>query len=194
MNHPKEERTYVMLKPDGVSRGLIGEVISRFEKRGLKIVALEMVHPSQEQMDNHYPKDEKWINRVGERTLGTYEKYGYDAMAELGTKDPMEIGKLVRSWLIDYMTSAPVVKMVVEGVHAIDMVRKLGGDTMPFMAAVGTIRGDYSVDSAIAANKDKRAVLNIVHMSETQEEADHEVSHWFDPSKIFTYERTADGI
>jgi nucleoside-diphosphate kinase len=186
---PKQERTYVMVKPDGVKRGLIGEIIRRFEQRGLKIVALSMVRPAREQMDNHYPKSEAWIKRVGEKTLNTYAKYGYDAVKELGTTDPTEIGTMVRGWLLDFMTSAPVVKMVVEGVHAIDMVRKLAGETMPSAALVGTIRGDYSVDSPAAANKEKRSVMNIVHASETQEEATHEIQHWFKPSEICDYSR-----
>jgi nucleoside-diphosphate kinase len=189
MQHPKHERTYVMVKPDGVKRGLTGEIIRRFEQRGLKVVALEMAKPTVQQVDDHYPKSDKWIARVGEKTLSTYEKYGYDAMKELGTTDATEIGKQVRKWLIDFMTSAPLVKMVVEGVHAIDMVRKLCGETMPSAAALGSIRGDYSVDSAAAANKDKRAVMNIVHASETQEEAEHEINHWFKPEAIHSYSR-----
>lgn len=187
---PKQERTFLMIKPDGVTRGLTGDIIERVEQRGLKIVALSMFKPTYEQMDNHYPKDEKWITRVGQKTLDTYAKYNIDAQAEVGTTDPLEIGKMVRGWLIDFMTSAPLVKMVVQGIHAIDMVRKLAGPTMPYMAEMGTIRGDFSVDSAIAANKGKRAVKNIVHASETPEEAEHEISHWFSPEEIYDYERS----
>ncbi len=194
LNNPKLERTFLMIKPDGVTRGLIGEIISRIEQRGLKIIALSMFKPTYEQMDNHYPKDEKWISRVGEKTLATYEKYGYDAIEELGTTDPLEIGNQVRKWLIDFMTSAPLVKMVVEGIHAIDMVRKLAGPTMPSMAEMGTIRGDFSVDSPAAANKDKRAVRNIIHASETPEEAEHEIKHWFSLDQIYEYRRSIDGI
>lgn len=183
-----------MIKPDGVKRGLTGEVIRRLEERGLKVVALQMFQPSREQMDNHYPKEESWIQRIGEKTLSTYEKYGYDAMEELGTTDPLEIGQKVRVWLIDFMVSAPLVKMVVEGVHVIDMVRKLAGNTMPAFADVGTIRGDYSVDSPAAANKDKRAVHNIVHASETKEEAEHEISYWFSPDEIYNYKRAEEDM
>ncbi len=188
--NPKEERTFLMVKPDGVRRGLVGEIIRRVEQRGLKIVACQMFLPTREQMNDHYPKDEAWIRRVGQKTLSTYEKYGYDPIAELGTTDDLEIGKKVREWLLDFMVSAPLVKMVVEGVHAVDMVRKLAGDTMPFKAALGTIRGDYSVDSAASANKEKRSVHNLVHASETPEEAAHEISHWFAPENIFSYKRS----
>ena len=192
MDNPKQEQTFLMIKPDGVTRGLIGEIIERIEQRGLKIVALGMFKPTHEQMDNHYPKDKKWIARVGQKTLDTYEKYSLDAQKEVGTTDAYEIGVMVRGWLIDFMTSAPLVKIVVQGIHAIDMVRKLSGPTMPSMAEMGTIRGDFSVDSPIAANKGKRAVKNIVHASETPEEAQHEISHWFSPEEIHEYQRSVD--
>ncbi|KKU38794.1 MAG: Nucleoside diphosphate kinase [Parcubacteria group bacterium GW2011_GWA2_46_39] len=192
--HPREERTFLMVKPDGVKRGLMGEIIRRVEQRGLKVVALEMFQPTKDQIDNHYPKDEAWIARLGEKTLSTYAKYGYDAMEELGTADKLAIGKMVREWLINYMTSAPLVKMVVQGVHAVDMIRKLAGPTMPSAAEMGTIRGDYSVDSAAAANKDKRAVHNIMHASETVEEAEHEISHWFAPEEIHAYSRAEEDL
>lgn len=190
MQHPKEELTFLMIKPDGVVRGLTGEIIRRIEQRGLKVVALKMFQATPEQIDGHYPKDEKWITRLGEKTLATYEKYGYNAIEELGTEDKMEIGQMVRKWLINFMTQAPLVKIVVKGAHAVDMVRKLSGNTMPALAEMGTIRGDYSIDSAAAANKDKRAVRNIVHASETPEEAKHEIDYWFSPEDIFTYERS----
>lgn len=192
--HPREERTYVMVKPDGVKRGLTGEIISRIEQRGLKIIALSMIKPTHEQIDNHYPKDQAWISRLGDKTLSTYAKYGYDAIEELGTADNTEIGKMVREWLVNYMTSAPLVKMVVEGVHAVDMIRKLAGNTMPYIADMGTIRGDFSVDSAASANKDKRAVHNIVHASETPEEAAHEIEHWFKPEEIYSYKRAEEDM
>ncbi len=169
--NPKDEKTYVMLKPDGVKKGLIGEVIKRFEQRDLKIVALDMFQPTVDQIDNHYPKEEAWITRLGEKTMSTYQKYGYDAMADFGTEDPAKIGPEIRKWLIDYMTSAPLVKMVVQGTHAVDMVRKISGPTMPYQAEMGTLRGDYSNDSPALANAEKRAVMNIMHASETPEEA-----------------------
>ncbi len=189
MYNPKEEKTYVMLKPDGVMKGLTGEVIKRLEQRDLKIVALEMFQPSFDQINDHYPKSEEWITRLGNKTLSTYEKYGYDAQADFGTTDAAKIGPEIRKWLIDYMTSAPLVKMVVQGVHAVDVVRKIAGPTMPYLAEVGTIRGDFSIDSPAMANKEKRAVMNIVHCSETAEEAAHEIKHWFGDIKTFEYKR-----
>jgi len=193
-SHPKEERTVVLIKPDGVKRGLIGEIISRFESRGLKIIALEMFQPTKEQIDSHYPKEEKWIKRLGEKTLKNYQQYGFDAKKELGTDDPLEIGKQVRGWLIDFMCSGPIVKMVVKGIHAISMVRKIVGPSLPADAEMGTIRGDFSVDSATAANRDKRAIHNIVHASENQEEAEHELKFWFAPEEIHDYKRAEEDI
>jgi len=194
MIHPKEEKTFLLIKPDGVARGLIGEIIRRIEQRGLKIVGLKMFQATREQINGHYPKDEKWINRLGEKTLTTYEKYGYDAIKELGTNETLKIGKMVRSWLVDFMTSGPMIKVVIKGVHAIDMMRKLGGNTMPAMAEMGTIRGDFSVDSAALANREKRAVRNLLHMSEDQKEAEHELQFWFGADEIHDYERSDEKI
>ena len=91
---------------------------------------------------------------------------------------------MVRKWLVDYMTSAPLVRMVVQGIHAVDIVRKIAGPTIPATAEVGTIRGDFSIDSPLLANKEQRAVMNLLHASETPEEAEHEIEHWF--GKNFT--------
>ncbi|KKT29859.1 nucleoside-diphosphate kinase [Candidatus Giovannonibacteria bacterium RIFCSPLOWO2_12_FULL_44_25] len=195
MTHkPKEERTLVLIKPDGVKRGLAGEVVRRIEQRGLKIVALKMIWVTKDQIDKHYPKDPAWVHRLGEKSLGTYQKYGIDPVQALGTADADEIGKMVRGWIVDFMVSGPLVKMVVEGVHAIDMVRKLCGNTLPNLAEMGTIRGDYSVDSPALANSDKRAVHNIIHASETSEEAAHELAYWFSKDEIHDYKRAEEDI
>jgi len=192
--NPKEERTFVLIKPDGVKRGLIGEIISRIEQRGLKIVALKMIWATKEQIDEHYPKDEAWIKRLGEKTIATYEKYGYDAEKEIGTTDPYKIGEIVRGWLMDYMTSGPMVKIIVEGIHAVDMVRKMVGNSIPALAEMGTIRGDFSVDSAVLANRQKRAIHNLIHASETEKEASHEIDFWFAPEEICYYKRAEEDI
>lgn len=185
----KEEQTFVLIKPDAVQKGLIGEIIKRFEQRDLKIVALEMFQPTEEQIDTHYPKDEAWITRLGEKSLSTYKKYGIDPVPLVGSNDPAKIGPMVRGWVIDYMTSAPLVRMVVQGLHAVDTVRKISGPTLPFIAEMGTIRGDFSIDSPALANSEKRAVMNLVHASETSEEARHEIKHWFEDVKTLNYKR-----
>lgn len=194
MSH-KQERVFVLIKPDGVAKGLTGEILRRIEQRGLKIVALAMFKPSRKQIDDHYPKDKKWIARLGEKTLNTYEKYGYDAKNELGTTNTLKIGMMVRGWLIDYMTSYPLIKAVIQGSHAIDVVRKMAGNTMPVLSEMGTIRGDFSGDSAAIANKEKRAVQNILHVSETPAEAEHEIKHWFGKNpEIFEYKRAGEEL
>lgn len=194
MAHPKEEKTLLIIKPDGVKRGLVGEILKRIEDRGLKIIALTMIWATPKQMDDHYPKDEAWIKRIGEKTLHTYSKYGLDPIKELGTDDPLKIGKMVRKWLIDFMTSGPLVKATIQGIHAIDMVRKIAGNTMPALSEMGTIRGDYSVDSAAAANRDKRSVHNLVHASETTSEAENEINLWFTDKEIHDYKRGDEDI
>ena len=194
MEHPKEEKTVVIIKPDGVKRGLIGEIISRIERRGLKIISLEMIQATRDQIDNHYPRDKEWIKRLGEKTLNNYKIYNFYPVKELGTKDPLEIGKMVRGWLLDYLTSGPMVKMMIKGIHAINMVRKLVGKSIPGEAEMGTIRGDFSVDSATAANRDKRAIRNIIHASETPEEAKKEIGFWFSIEDIFDYKRAEEDI
>ena len=189
MKYLKEEKTFVLIKPDGVQKGLIGEIIKRFEQRDLKIVALEMFLPTAEQIDKHYPKDKAWIKRLGEKSLDTYKKYGIDPKPLLGTTDQLEIGEMVRSWVIDYMSSAPLVRIVVQGLHAVDMVRKIAGLTLPYQADMGTIRGDFSNDSPALANSEKRAVMNLIHASEMPEEAKHEITHWFGDFKAHDYKR-----
>lgn len=184
------ERTFVMVKPDGVQRGLIGEVIGRLEKRGLKIIAIKMEKPTLEHINDHYPKDEKWVERLGEKGFTVFEEYGVDPKEHMGTNDKKEAGTMVREWLVNYLTEAPVVAMVVEGIHAIDMVRKIAGPTLPSKAEIGTIRGDFSVDSPAAANLEGRAIKNIVHASENKEEAENEIKHWFSEDEIYDYNRS----
>src|SRR5919199_2680626 len=142
----KFERTFCMIKPDGVKRGLIGDIIHRFEKAGLKVVAINMLYATEEQVRAHYPmSDEAWIMRLGEKSLSSFENLDTDPQEALGSTDKGEIGQAVAQSLVEFMTSGPVVAMVVEGIQAIEMVRKLVGHTLPFKADVGTIRGEYSV-------------------------------------------------
>ena len=194
IHNPKEEKTVFIIKPDGVKRGLIGEILSRFEKRGLKIIALDMVWASKEEMDGHYPKDEAWIKRLGEKSLANYQQYGVDPKEKLGTDNPLEIGRMIRKWVVEYMTSGPVVKGVVSGVHAIDMVRKICGNSLPNLADMGTIRGDFSVDSAVSANLNKRATRNIIHASENKQEVENEMKLWFKEKEIHNYKRAEEDI
>lgn len=182
------EQTLVLLKPDAVKRGIMGEIIHRFERMGLRIVAMKMVKADKSLLDKHYATDKSsTLERIGGKTIDTYKKYGKDVKKEFGTEDPAEVGKEVVGWLLDFMSATPVVAMVIEGRHAVDNVVSLAGSTMPVAAAPGTIRGDFSTDSAAYANEEKRAVTNLVHISATKEEAEFEISLWFDKSEIHSY-------
>jgi nucleoside-diphosphate kinase len=189
------EQTVVLIKPDGVKRGLTGEIMSRIERMGLKIVALKMVWPEGELFHQHYGTNkESTILRLGGKTLATYEKYGKDAKKDLGSDDPKVLGKLVIGWLMDYVASGPVVAMLVEGRHAVDNMINLAGSTMPVQAHPGTIRGDYSTDSAAYANGEKRGVTNLVHISGSIEEANFEKTLWFQPEEIQKYKRVEEFV
>lgn len=193
-NKHLEEKTIVIIKPDAVKRGLTGEIISRIEKRGLKIISLKMILPTAEFIDKHYPKDINWTRRLGEKALETCKKYGADPVKEFGCSDPLTLGRETRNSLIGYMTSGPIVKMIIQGIHAIAMVRKLIGHSIPAQAEMGTIRGDYSIDSAVLANSEKRAVHNLIHASESVEEFNNEFNLWFKPEEICSYKRTEEEI
>lgn len=191
----KFERTFCMIKPDGVMRGLIGDIISRFEKAGLKVVAIKMLNATEEQVRRHYPmSDEAWVYRLGGKSLSAFENLDAEAGDVLGTIDQNVIGKNVAQSLVEFMTSGPVVAMVVEGIQAVDMVRKLCGNTLPYKADVGTIRGDYSVDSPSVANVEMRAIHNLLHASENSEEADSEIALWFEGGDIPSYNLGSEAI
>lgn len=192
--HPRFERTVVLVKPDGVKRGLVGQIISRFESRGLKVVALKMVWPTREHSAGHYSGSEDWLRGIGEKTLDAFREYGMNVVDKMGTADPIEIGKMVQGWNVDYLASGPVVAMIVEGMHAVSTVRKLTGHTMPIKAEPGTIRGDFSVDSNTAANLESRTVRNLIHASGDPAEAAHEIEHWFAPEDIHDYKRSDEDV
>ena len=154
------EQTLVLIKPDGVQRGLIGEVIKRFEQRGLKIVGLKLTKIDKDSSKKHYTED---ITR--------------------------RRGKEVRELLLDFIISSPVVAMVVEGVDAIENVRKLCGDTESRIALPGTIRGDFSHMSYKHANEKNMIVKNLVHASGNKEDAKNELALWFSVDELHSYKR-----
>lgn len=189
------ERTLIILKPDAIARGLIGEITSRFEKVGLKIVAAKLLKSNKNLTGKHYPLErEEFIKGMGQKTLDNYHKLGVDVKKEFGTEDAYELGKIIREWLMDMMTSGPVFAMVLEGPHAVELVRKICGPTLPLMAAPGTIRGDYSFDSSYLANVGKRGVKNLIHASGSLEEAKYEIPLWFTTEEILPYERVEEKI
>lgn len=183
------ERTLVVLKPDAVQRGIVGDVITRFERVGLKIVGAKMFMPSRKVLDQHYPKDRKeFVKGIGQRTLDGYKEMGLDVREQFGSTDALKVGEIIRQWLVVSLSAGPVLALVIEGPHAIEVVRKIVGHTMPQKADPGTVRGDYSFDSAYLGNKNMRPIKNLIHASGNQEEAEFEVSLWFSDSEIFDYE------
>lgn len=191
----KHQRTFCMIKPDGVMRGLVGEIIHRIEKTGLKVVAMKMLTPTEEMVKAHYPvNNEKWIVRLGSKAKSGLDGLSLSAKEVYGTDDEKALGENALAGLIQYMQSGPVVAMVVEGIQSIDMVRKLAGATLPFKAEMGTIRGDFSVDNPIVANVEGRSIHNLFHASEDTEEAEHEIKLWFGGETICDYSLGSDDI
>jgi len=181
--HPKKERTFVAVKHDGVQRSLIGEIIKRIERTGLKIIAMKMLVPTIEQATLHYGKDDAWCTKVGERTIENLKKEGKQA-----EKTALEYGKEILSALLHYLTVGPIVAFVVEGNQAVGIVKKLVGGTEPLTSDVGTIRGDLTIDSYEISNKDGRCVRNLIHCTDgDQKEYDREVNIWFKPEELINY-------
>jgi nucleoside-diphosphate kinase len=185
------EKSLVLIKPDAVCRGISGQIINRFERTGLKMVGLKIVSATKEQLDGHFPiNDKSWIKGMGLRTLENYKEHNIDPLAKLGTSDPLEIGKMILGWGYEYLLSGPVVAIVFEGVEAISTIRKIIGHTFPAKAMPGTIRGDYSITSAGYSNAVKSACKNVVHASGNKEEAENECMVWFKPEELINYKRS----
>jgi nucleoside-diphosphate kinase len=188
--HLKKEKTFVIIKPDGVQRTLIGEVIKRYERAGLKLIGLKMVIASPEMARRHYTLDPEWLRKVGEKSIAGYAAKGLTAPYT----DPIKAGESILERLVKYMTCGPVVMMVWEGAHAVGIVRKITGTTEPLTSDVGTIRGDFVTDSYQIGDIDDRAVRNIVHASGTVEEAKNEIDLWFKPEEVLKYRLIQDEI
>jgi nucleoside-diphosphate kinase len=188
------QQALLIIKPDGVQRGLIGKILKRFEQVGLKVVGLKFEWADPEKIAKHYPSTDTWFAKVGQRTLNNYAAKGMDPKEVLGTDDPIEIGKKVKSWLIDFMMESPLLFAVVEGYETIHIVRKLCGDTNPMNALPGTIRGDFSHDNIDLANEKNRPLRNVIHGTDAVEEASKEINLWFTPDEIYSYERADEDI
>lgn len=154
------ERTLVLFKPDAVQRGVVGEILSRFEKVGLKIIGTKMIAPSKEHYYKHYEEIGKMVTRRGEDTFNV---------------------------TLDMMLQGPVIAMVFEGVEAVQLVRKLVGPTEPKSAAPGTIRGDFSHMSFVYGDTAHKGIPNLIHASGDEQEAEQEIAHWFPESELYSY-------
>ncbi len=179
------QKTLVIFKPDAVKRGLIGEILQRLEKVGLKVVAGKFIQVNKALASKQYPDSVEWKKTVGQRTVDDCLKYGIDLKANIGTTDPVAVGEIVRKWNEEFLMSGPVFAMVLQGVNAVEKVRSLVGATVPTKAEAGSIRGDYSLDSAISANQRSRTIYNLIHASGSVEEARLEIALWFKPNEIF---------
>lgn len=185
-----QEKTLVIIKPDGVQRSLIGEVIKRFEQVGLKLVALKFEVPKQEKVTQHYTIDPTWVENIGNKRYKTLVEAGED----VSSFNPTDLGKKVLNCLEKYMTSGPVVIMVWQGAHSVAVIRKLVGVTEPKTSDVGTIRGDFVHDSYEISDLEGRSVRNIIHASSSVEDAEKEIAVWFKPEEIISYRLIADAI
>ena len=183
-----EERTFVLIKPDGVKRGIAGKIISRFEDSGLKIIAVKMIFADKELAKNHYFLDEKWAKNVFEKNKTAYEKEG----KKMQYKNHMEMGKTIQNWNMDFLMEGPVIALVLECPHAIELVRKIVGSTEPRTSAPGTISGDFaSIESYSVADERKRVVKNLIHASDAVESARREINLWFSPEELHSNYKTA---
>lgn len=177
-----KERSLIILKPDSVQRSLIGEIIGRFEKKGLKITGMKLAVATTDQVFAHYNKDEAWFERKGAGVVRDRTAAGMSI-----DKPAIEYGRDIIGGIAKYMTAGPVVMMVAEGHMAATVVTSIVGTTEPATADVGTIRGDFTIDSYALTAKDDRAVRNLVHCSENAEEAEREIAIWFKPEEIIGY-------
>lgn len=184
-----KERTLVLLKPDAVQRGIIGEVLTRFEKCGLKIIGMKMQYASKELAGEHYAEDEDWMRTVGEKTKSSYAKRGVEL-----DEEPIEIGQRIRRQLMDFISMSPVIALCLEGHNAVKHVRKLVGATAPSDAQPGTIRGDYSFETYQMADNLKRPIQNLIHASGEVDEAEREVKIWFDEDELYEWEHLDEAL
>lgn len=181
--HFKHERTMVIIKPDGIQRTLIGEIIQRYERIGLKLVGLKLMVPTEDMVIKHYTLDPEWKRITGEKSIKGFVDKGLTPP----TQDPIELADAILKRVARYLTSGPVVAMVWQGAHAVKIVRKITGGTEPFTSDVGTIRGDFVMDSYQMSESDDRSIRNLVHASGSVKEAEDEISHWFKPEEIINY-------
>ncbi len=188
--HPKDEKTLVIIKPDGIQRSLIGEVIERYERTGLKLIAIKMLVPTPEMIEAHYTLDPEWKMKTGLKNLQAYKDKGLKPPHD----DPIKQSDMIIEKLKKYMASGPVIAMVWQGMHSVSIVRKITGGTEPLLSDVGTIRGDYVLDSYKTADDDMRAIRNIVHASGSVKEAKDEILHWFSEKEIIKYNHVQDRI
>jgi len=182
-----KEKSYVMVKHDGIQRGLVGEITKRFEQSGLKLIGIKMFTPDRERAVKHYGKSDEWCQEKGEMMVKNIKDAGGEP-----EKDAIAYGRDIVEQVVNYITTGPVVAMVWEGHSAVEIVKKLVGGTQPTTSDVGTIRGDYTHDSYELANMQMRAVRNLIHCTGESDESEFEVNLWFDKSELVEYAHIAE--
>lgn len=192
MNHPKQEKTLVIIKPDGVQRSLIGEIIRRYERTGLKLLAMKMVVATEDMAIKHYYEvgGDAWLEEVGRKASASYEKKGMKSPYATN----MDNGKAILKANAKYLSSGPVIAMIWQGNSAVGLVRKITGGTEPLSSDVGTIRGDFTLDSYQMADMDQRSIRNLIHASGTPEEAEKEIKIWFKEEELNNYKLVQEQI
>ncbi|HPQ79245.1 MAG TPA: nucleoside-diphosphate kinase [Candidatus Dojkabacteria bacterium] len=182
MSKPKlaQERTLVLIKPDVLQRQIVGEILSRFERKGIKITAMKMLNATKEQVGDHYEGKEEYLIESGEKA-----KKGAIARGEdVSNWNSLEKGKQIRQRNINYLTCGPIVAIVFEGFGVISQVRKILGSTSPAEGDIGTIRNDYSLDTYALADFIDRSTMTMLHASDSVENAEREIKIWFKESEI----------
>lgn len=188
--HPKEERTLVVIKPDGIQRSLMGEIIRRYERIGLKLVGVKMLVPTAEFVEKHYTLDPEWRMKTGLKSIKGYTDKGFKPPST----DPLKVSGKILEVLKKYITSGPVLAMVWQGAHAVAVARKITGGTEPLTSDVGTIRGDFVLDSYVMSDGDDRAIRNLIHASGSVKEANDEIAHWFKKEELVDYRLVSEQI
>ena len=182
-----KERTLVLIKPDGVKKSISGKILSRFEESGLKIIGMKMLWVNEELAKNHYFLDEEWAMEIYKKTKKSYDK----DKKNFPYKDHMEIGSIIQKWNMEFLIESPVIAIVLEGPHAIEIVRKIIGSTEPLNSPPGTIRGDFaSVESYAVADSGKRVLRNLAHSSDSIKTAKREISLWFSVEELHSNYKT----
>ena len=187
---PQKERTLLIFKPDVIQRQMVGEILSRFERKGFKIVGMRMVWPSEELMAEHYIDDDEYNKGVGESA----KKGALSRGEDVAGWDSLEIGKRIRLRNVEYLSCGPVIAMVLEGNCVIEGVRRLLGKSNPRTSDVGTIRADYSPDSYFLADLDGRATRTIIHASDCIESAEREIPLWFKEDEMYDYKTAIEHV
>lgn len=189
MQHPKKERTFVIIKPDGIQRGLMGEIINRYERTGLKLVGIKFGILEEAKLWRHYNKSDEWFLKKGTKIAEDKKANGLPS-----DKEPIEYGKDIIRQLVKYMGCGPTLSMVWEGNQAVAVVVKITGSTEPATSDVGTIRGDLTSDSYTISAVDDRAVRNLIHCSDAPGEAEREIAIWFNENELITYRHLAEAM